>query len=309
MYKFGFIPLLPMLTILICTLSKSPPVPSMLLSSAIAIAVGWLYQGFDLWQGVSAAMRGFEVEMIGFDSSQLDDSVLKLLHRGGLNTQGDFLAFIICAMAFAGILTGTKMIDVAMRDLTRRITTTRAAILGAGGIAVAINGLTGSDGLNKVITAEVMNKRFLDLRLHPKVLARTLEDFGVAWEAEVVSAHRTPDKLVSYATSARSRGLKVIIGGAGGAAHLPGMVASMTILPVLGVPVESSALKGMDSLLSIVQMPGGIPVATFAIGKAGARNAGLYAVATLALGDAQLAERLEAFRRNQTETVLNARLD
>ena len=138
--------------------------------------------------------------------------------------------------------------------------------------------------------------------------ARTLEDFGVAWEAEVVSAHRTPDKLVSYAESARSRGLKVIIGGAGGAAHLPGMTAAITDLPVLGVPVESHALKGMDSLLSIVQMPGGIPTATFAIGKAGAINAALFAVAILAGNDDALLGKLKAFRLTQSETVKAAEL-
>ena len=138
--------------------------------------------------------------------------------------------------------------------------------------------------------------------------ARTLEDFGVAWEAEVVSAHRTPDKLVSYAETARSRGLKVIIGGAGGAAHLPGMTAAITDLPVLGVPVESHALKGMDSLLSIVQMPGGIPTATFAIGKAGAINAALFAVAILAGNDDALLGKLKAFRLKQSETVKAAEL-
>jgi 5-(carboxyamino)imidazole ribonucleotide mutase len=138
--------------------------------------------------------------------------------------------------------------------------------------------------------------------------ARTLEDLGVAWEAEVVSAHRTPDKLFSYAESARSRGLKVIIAGAGGAAHLPGMTAAITDLPVLGVPVESKALKGMDSLLSIVQMPGGIPTATFAIGKAGAINAALFAVAILAGNDDSLLGKLKAFRLTQSETVKAAAL-
>jgi 5-(carboxyamino)imidazole ribonucleotide mutase len=138
--------------------------------------------------------------------------------------------------------------------------------------------------------------------------ARTLEDFGIPWEAEVVSAHRTPDKLFSYATEARSRGLKTIIAGAGGAAHLPGMTAAITDLPVLGVPVESHALKGMDSLLSIVQMPGGIPTATFAIGKAGAINAALFAVAMLAGEDAALLEKLQAFRRKQSDTVKAAEL-
>ncbi|MGB6219474.1 5-(carboxyamino)imidazole ribonucleotide mutase [Haloferula sp.] len=138
--------------------------------------------------------------------------------------------------------------------------------------------------------------------------ARTFEELGVAWEAEVVSAHRTPDKLYSYAESARSRGLKVIIAGAGGAAHLPGMTAAITDLPVLGVPVESKALKGMDSLLSIVQMPGGIPTATFAIGKAGAINAALFAVAILAGNDDSLLGKLKAFRKKQSDTVKAAEL-
>lgn len=133
--------------------------------------------------------------------------------------------------------------------------------------------------------------------------ARTLEDFGVCWEAEVVSAHRTPDKLWSYASSARGRGLKCIIAGAGGAAHLPGMAAAITDLPVLGVPVESKALQGMDSLLSIVQMPAGIPTATFAIGRAGAVNAGLFAVAMLANESPELAAKLAAFRAKQNDKV------
>lgn len=138
--------------------------------------------------------------------------------------------------------------------------------------------------------------------------ARTLRDFGVAWEAEVVSAHRTPDKLVSYATEARGRGLKCIIAGAGGAAHLPGMTAAITDIPVLGVPVESKALQGVDSLLSIVQMPAGIPTATFAIGKAGATNAALFAVAMLANENPDLAGKLADFRKNQTATVKSAAL-
>ncbi len=133
--------------------------------------------------------------------------------------------------------------------------------------------------------------------------AETLDALGVAHETKVVSAHRTPQRLYDYATSAADRGLKVVIAGAGGAAHLPGMAASMTHLPVLGVPVESKALKGMDSLLSIVQMPGGIPVGTLAIGKAGAINAGLLAAAILATGDAALADRLKAWRARQTESV------
>ena len=138
--------------------------------------------------------------------------------------------------------------------------------------------------------------------------ARTLRDFGVSWEAEVVSAHRTPDKLVSYAAAARGRGLQCIIAGAGGAAHLPGMTAAITDIPVLGVPVESAALQGVDSLLSIVQMPAGIPTATFAIGKAGAVNAALFAVAMLANHDAALAGKLARFRETQSATVLAATL-
>ncbi len=134
--------------------------------------------------------------------------------------------------------------------------------------------------------------------------AETLRGLGVPFEAEVVSAHRTPRKMVAYAEGAAARGLRVLIAGAGGAAHLPGMVASLTALPVLGVPVESRALRGLDSLLSIAQMPGGIPVHTFAVGKPGAINAALGAAAILALGDAALARRLAAFRARQTRAVL-----
>jgi 5-(carboxyamino)imidazole ribonucleotide mutase len=136
--------------------------------------------------------------------------------------------------------------------------------------------------------------------------ARVLEDFGVPFEKKVVSAHRTPQLLYDYATSAAGRGLKCIIAGAGGAAHLPGMTASMTTVPVLGVPVQSKALSGVDSLYSIVQMPGGIPVATFAIGNAGALNAGLFAIAMLANGSPDLAAKLQAFRQRQTEKVLES---
>jgi 5-(carboxyamino)imidazole ribonucleotide mutase len=136
--------------------------------------------------------------------------------------------------------------------------------------------------------------------------AETLDSLGVAYETKVVSAHRTPQRLYDYARSARGRGLKVIVAGAGGAAHLPGMAASMTTLPVLGVPVETKSLKGMDSLLSIVQLPAGIPVGTLAIGKAGATNAGLLAAAILAATDPQLAERLERFRAEQTAAVAEA---
>ena len=136
--------------------------------------------------------------------------------------------------------------------------------------------------------------------------AATLAQFGVEFEKRVVSAHRTPDLLVEYAKTAKSRGLEVIIAGAGGAAHLPGMVASMTALPVIGVPVKSRALNGLDSLLSIVQMPGGVPVATVAIN--GAKNAALIAVSILALQDAGLAAKLDAFRAKQTADVLKAEL-
>jgi len=133
--------------------------------------------------------------------------------------------------------------------------------------------------------------------------AETLATLGVAHESRIVSAHRTPKRMSEYAESAASRGLKVIIAGAGGAAHLPGMVASMTTLPVFGVPIESKALKGMDSLLSIVQMPGGVPVGTLAIGKAGAINAALLAAAVVALQDAAVAGALAEWRRRQTESV------
>ena len=136
--------------------------------------------------------------------------------------------------------------------------------------------------------------------------AATLDGLGVAHEVKVVSAHRTPKRLNDYAASASARGLKLIIAGAGGAAHLPGMTASMTRLPVLGVPVETAALKGIDSLLSIVQMPAGVPVGTLAIGKAGAINAGLLAAAILATTDEALAARLDAFRENQTQSVAEA---
>ena len=135
-----------------------------------------------------------------------------------------------------------------------------------------------------------------------------LKDFGVPFEARVVSAHRTPDLLFEYAATAAERGLKAIIAGAGGAAHLPGMLAAKSTLPILGVPVQSKALSGQDSLLSIVQMPKGIPVATFAIGEAGAANAALFAVAMLATGDAALAQRLGAFRQSQAAKVMAMKL-
>jgi 5-(carboxyamino)imidazole ribonucleotide mutase len=138
-----------------------------------------------------------------------------------------------------------------------------------------------------------------------KGAADMLDALGVAWEARVVSAHRTPLRMVEFARGARDAGVRVIIAGAGGAAHLPGMTAALTDLPVLGVPVESKALKGMDSLLSIVQMPAGVPVATLAIGEAGARNAGLLAAQILALSDKALARRLGAWREAQTASVAN----
>ena len=136
--------------------------------------------------------------------------------------------------------------------------------------------------------------------------AETLDQLGVPHETKVVSAHRTPKRLYDYAHSARDRGLKVIVAGAGGAAHLPGMTASMTSLPVLGVPIESQALKGMDSLLSIVQMPAGVPVGTLAIGRAGAVNAALLAAAMLATSDERLAARLDSWREQQTGSVVEA---
>ena len=133
--------------------------------------------------------------------------------------------------------------------------------------------------------------------------ADTLDELGVEYEARIVSAHRTPDRMVAFAKGAKAAGFKIIIAGAGGAAHLPGMTASMTLLPVLGVPVESKSLSGQDSLLSIVQMPGGIPVGTLAIGKPGAINAALFAAAMLATGDPALADRVDAFRKSQTDAV------
>jgi 5-(carboxyamino)imidazole ribonucleotide mutase len=142
-----------------------------------------------------------------------------------------------------------------------------------------------------------------------RVAAAVLDALKIPYETRIVSAHRTPDRMSEYAKGAAGRGLQAIIAAAGGAAHLPGMTASMTTLPVLGVPVESKALKGMDSLLSIVQMPGGVPVATFAIGEPGAKNAALHAAAILALSDAALAKRLAAWRTTQTESVADAPTD
>ena len=141
-----------------------------------------------------------------------------------------------------------------------------------------------------------------------EVASRTLDEFGVLHESKIVSAHRTPDLLFEFAKGAEERGIEVIIAGAGGAAHLPGMCASQTVLPVLGVPVESKALKGLDSLLSIAQMPAGIPVGTLAIGQAGAKNAALLTVAILANSRPDLREKLHKFRKTQTKTVLQTKL-
>jgi 5-(carboxyamino)imidazole ribonucleotide mutase len=137
-------------------------------------------------------------------------------------------------------------------------------------------------------------------------VAQTLDRLGISYEKRIVSAHRTPERLYQYAKGAQKRGLKLIIAGAGGAAHLPGMAAALTALPVLGVPVESRILRGVDSLLSIVQMPAGIPVATFAIGQAGAVNAALFAAAILALGDPAIAAALDNWRRSQTDAVADS---
>lgn len=141
-----------------------------------------------------------------------------------------------------------------------------------------------------------------------RAAAQTLKNFGVAYEAQVLSAHRTPDAALDYAATASERGMKVLIGAAGGAAHLAGVLAAKTALPVLGVPIPSKHLLGLDSLLSMVQMPGGIPVATFAVGEAGATNAALFAVAILALNDAEMANKLDEFRIQQTEKVLSKTL-
>ena len=142
-----------------------------------------------------------------------------------------------------------------------------------------------------------------------KNAADILDTLGVSYETKIISAHRTPDRMADYAKTARERGLKVIIAGAGGAAHLPGMVASMTTLPVLGVPVKSKALKGMDSLLSIVQMPAGVPVGTLAIGEAGAKNAALLAASVLGTYDPDIAASLETFRKEQSESVVLTPVD
>ena len=183
-----------------------------------------------------------------------------------------------------------------------------AAVAGAGGgpiLSRLSKGPVRAEGTgflaNQALVAIIMGSRSDWPTM--KHAADALDALGVAYEAKVVSAHRTPDRLYAFAKGARGAGFKVIVAGAGGAAHLPGMAASMTELPVLGVPVRSEALSGLDSLLSIVQMPGGVPVATLAVGPAGAKNAGLLAAQILALSDEGLAARLAAFRRAQTEAV------
>ncbi len=189
LYKFGFLPLLPMAVILLGTFLRMPTVPVLLASSATAIVIGGAYQGFDWAYGLKATMAGFDVSMLGTDVNTLLPSVVELLNRGGLSNQGGFLAFIICAMGFAGIVTGTGMMDVAMDRLTQGVRSVGAAVMTAGIQCVMINILTGSDGLNKIITTSLMMKKFLQLRAHPVVLARTLEDTGamtaplVPWSA------------------------------------------------------------------------------------------------------------------------------
>jgi 5-(carboxyamino)imidazole ribonucleotide mutase len=162
-----------------------------------------------------------------------------------------------------------------------------------------------SDAIQPLVGVVMGSSSDWDVMQHAVAI---LKEFGIAHEAQVVSAHRMPDQMFDYASTARTRGLRAIIAGAGGAAHLPGMIAAKTIVPVLGVPVPSKYLRGEDSLLSIVQMPKGIPVATFAIGEAGAANAALAAVAMLATTDEALAARLFVYREQQTQTALNMKL-
>lgn len=189
LFKFGLLPLLPMAVILLGTFLRMPTVPVLIASSATAVVIGGAYQGLNWVDGLKAAMNGFDVSMLGADTGKLLPSVLELLNRGGLSNQGGFLAFIICAMGFAGIVTGTGMIDVAMDKLTKGVRSVGSAVLASGAQCLAINILTGSDGLNKIITTSLMMKKFLQLRTHPLVLARTLEDTGamtaplVPWSA------------------------------------------------------------------------------------------------------------------------------
>lgn len=178
LYKFGFWPLLPMLIVLCFTFLRLPTVPALLCSALTAVVIGWLYQGFPLTEGIKATMGGFKLTMIGVGNGAVLPSVRELLEQGGLNNQGGFMAFIICAMMFAGILTGTGMMDVALQKAASKIKSVFSAILCSGVLCVIINLLTGSDGLNKIVVSELMQKKFEDLNLNSLVLARTLEDFG-----------------------------------------------------------------------------------------------------------------------------------
>lgn len=178
LFKFGIWPLIPMIVILVATFLRFPTVPAMLLSAVSAIVIGVFYQGLDLNQGLTATMTGFDVSMLGVDASTLQPEILELLNRGGLANNGSFLALIFCAMGFAGILTGTGMMDVAMGQLTHMIKSCGIAVLVSEAMCILINLLTGSDGLNKIITTEVLMKKFLELRIHPIVLCRSLEDSG-----------------------------------------------------------------------------------------------------------------------------------
>lgn len=178
LYKFGFWPLLPMLMVLLFTFLRLPTVPALLCSALMAILVGWLYQGFPLEHGIKATMGGFKLTMIASNPEALLPAVRELLEQGGLNNQGGFLAFIICAMMFAGILTGTGMMDVALQKAASKIKSVFNAILTSGILCIIINLLTGSDGLNKIVVSELMQKKFEALNLNRLVLARTLEDFG-----------------------------------------------------------------------------------------------------------------------------------
>lgn len=178
LFKFGILPLIPMAVILLATFLRQPTVPAMLVSSLVALIIGAGYQGFSLADGLSATMNGFNVSMLGVDPSTLEQSVIELVNRGGLYNNGSFLALIFCAMGFAGIVTGTGMMGVAIGRLTQKVRSCGMAVLLAEVICLLVNLLTGSDGLNKVITSELMMKKFLELRVHPIVLCRSLEDSG-----------------------------------------------------------------------------------------------------------------------------------
>lgn len=178
LFRFGIWPLIPMLVILISTFLRFPTVPAMLLSAVSALLIGTFYQGLDLSEGLKATMSGFNVSMLNVDPATLSPEVLELLNRGGLSNNGSFLALIFCAMGFAGILTGTGMMDTAMGQLTHKIKSCGVAVFVSETMCILINLLTGSDGLNKIITTEILMKKFLELRIHPIVLCRSLEDSG-----------------------------------------------------------------------------------------------------------------------------------